>query len=140
MDEEDTDSARKTWKGKQAGVSANPLVQVELLKLDMNHQTPVRRNCLLAFQLNLHQGTASHKGFQFALPSPLRNDLGENLSSRRFIGDGNGSRWQVGVGALLQVKRKLRVRQQIGIPIASTGQSTSPAGRPGCRASDRRRQ
>src|SRR4029453_17249935 len=64
------------------------------------------------------QWTGLHKGFQFSLLVPLHHHLRQHLPACRLISDGRCRGWNVSLDALLEVKRELRMRDQIGVPIA----------------------
>src|SRR5262245_9080549 len=72
---------------------------------------------LPAFKLDFYQRTGLHKRFQCILLVPLHHHFGQHLPACRFISDGGCSGWNVSLGALLEVKSELRMRDQIGVPI-----------------------
>src|SRR5262245_2906390 len=66
------------------------------------------------------QWTAFDPGPQIPLATELLMNGGHDLAALRLLQDGSGPGGQIGAYTLLKVKGKLGVRQQVGIPIATS--------------------
>src|SRR5712691_1128732 len=75
---------------------------------------------LLDQEFHGDQWTALDPGLQISLATELLMNGGHDLAALRLIQDGSRPGGQVGAYALLEVKGKLGVHQQVGIPITTS--------------------
>src|SRR5262249_33442242 len=75
---------------------------------------------LLGQEFHGDQWTALDPGLQISLATELLMNGGHDLAALRLIQDGSCPGGQVSAYALLEVKSKLGVRQQVGVPIATS--------------------